>query len=498
MRSDSARSIFVGILRGSTVYAVSNLVMRLAAFILLPLNTRYLSPSDYGVLELIEQIGLVLSVLLGLSFSSALGYFYNAEKDENRRSVVLSTTIIGSLLVGALAALAVTPMAGMISELAYGNRSNSTLLAFALGALPLSFVLEACFTWVRVVDRPFMFLSASVLRVVTTIILSFLLLAGLGWRLWGVVVSSVGAITVVALVLSIAFFYNNPFRFDTRLFWSMMRYSVPLGLSGIAMFTIHFGDRFLLPRFRPIEELGWYSLAYKVAMLLSLVYMSFHSYWSAQIFQIVKRDDARIVFARIFTLVLLVLCFCSLGFVVVCHPMIRILTAPSFHRVADLVPLLVAAYFLRSIGDFFRCLFLVQNRPGYENICNWVGAVFCLGGYFLWIPRYGMWGAASATFLAFAVVLVVSLVWTARIWPYELEMRRLGILLLTTGGLVSLHYYLDLQTLVAQIAVGAVILLIFPLVLWVTKFLTPGELEMLGGFKEKIRSRLGMASAGAE
>jgi O-antigen/teichoic acid export membrane protein len=467
--------------------------MRMAAFILLPLNTRYLSPADYGVLELIEQIGLVLSVLLGLSFSSALGYFYNAERDESRRSLVLSTTLIGSLLVGFLAALAVTPLAGMISELAYGNRNNSALLAFALAALPLSFLLEAGFTWIRVADRPLAFLGASVLRVVVTIILSFTLLAGFGLRLWGVVLSSVGAIAVVALVLTIAFIRENPLRFDRVIFGRMMRYSVPLGLSGVAMFIIHFGDRFLLPRYRPIEELGWYSLAYKMAMLLSLIYGSFHAYWTAQIYQIIKREDARIVFARIFTYVCMILCFCSLGFFVACHPVIRILTAPAFHRVADLVPLLVLAYFLRSIGDFFRCLFLANNHPGYENICNWVGAVFCLGGYFLWIPRYGMWGAASATLLAFAVVLVISLVWTARVWPYHLEARRLGILFGTTVLVAALHYWIDAQSLSAQIWTGIGLLLILPAVLWVTRFLTPGELEMLGNARNKVRSSLGLA-----
>lgn len=489
-QNKSAQSLFYGIVKGSSVYALSGIVMRLSAFILLPVSTRYLTPSDYGVLELMEQIGVVLAVLLGLSFSSALGYFFNQENDAEGRSRVLSTTMIGSALVGICAAALVAPFAGSIAGLMYGNQKYGVLLAVSLGAMPLSFMLEAGFTWLRVEDKPLAFLGASALRVVVTIGLTIILLAGFGLGIWGILFSSLGAITVVALVLAVAFFREHAPRFDRRLFVRMLSYSVPLGLSGVAMFIIHFGDRFLLPRFRPIEELGLYGLAYKMAMLLSVVYASFQSYWNAQIYRIVQREDAHRVFARIFTHVCLVLCFCSLGLVVFCRPALRVLTAPPFHRVADLVPLLVAAYFVRSIGDFFRCLFLVENRPGYENICNWIGALFCLAGYFLWIPRYGMWGAASATFVAFTVVMVVSLVWTARLWPYKVEARRVSILLGTTAVLMAIHYGIAAETLVAQFASGATLVLAMPAALWVLRFPTPGEKDILTKLIDKAATGL--------
>ena len=52
------------ILRHSTTYAVSNFLSRIVSFVMIPVYTRFLSPYDYGVLELITVTINVLSIVL--------------------------------------------------------------------------------------------------------------------------------------------------------------------------------------------------------------------------------------------------------------------------------------------------------------------------------------------------------------------------------------------------------------------------------------------------
>ena len=72
----SAPSVFRSVLHGTSLYTVAILSQRFASILLLPVNTRFLTPSDYGVMELLEQVGVVLSVLLGVNLAGALGYYY--------------------------------------------------------------------------------------------------------------------------------------------------------------------------------------------------------------------------------------------------------------------------------------------------------------------------------------------------------------------------------------------------------------------------------------
>ena len=48
-------------LTGSTLYLVGLLSQRLASFVLVPVVTSHLLPAEYGVLDLLEQVGVVTS-----------------------------------------------------------------------------------------------------------------------------------------------------------------------------------------------------------------------------------------------------------------------------------------------------------------------------------------------------------------------------------------------------------------------------------------------------
>ncbi len=69
-------SIWAHMIKRSTLYTVPILAGRLASLIMLPLVTRALTPSDYGVLEMVGTTFMVAELLLGANFADALTYFY--------------------------------------------------------------------------------------------------------------------------------------------------------------------------------------------------------------------------------------------------------------------------------------------------------------------------------------------------------------------------------------------------------------------------------------
>jgi len=156
-------------------------------------------------------------------------------------------------------------------------------------------------------------------------------------------------------------------------------------------------------------------------------------------------------------------------------PALRIMVAPAFRGAAGLVPLIVAAYYFRAIGDFVRCLFLVEDRPGYDAVCNWVGAVICGAGYLLLIPKYGIWGAAYATLAAFVLLAGLSIVWTWRLRPYHVEAARLLKVGAACAAAFVPYFALSHATLAVSIGSATLSLVLFPMALWVLRFPTPGE-----------------------
>jgi O-antigen/teichoic acid export membrane protein len=452
----SARSsLFTHLLKGTALYSIALFSYRVASMVLLPITTRFLTPTDYAVLSLLEQTVNIASILLGLNVSAALAYFYFQENTLEERNEVASTTILGALLIGIAVALIGCVFARPVGILVFGQPSYTFYLVLMFLSLPIAFILEAELSWLRVADRPNVFAGVALIRVAVNVLATIALVAIIRLGVLGVISSSLTAGGVTAVVLTTYCVRRLPFSLNFGLLYRMFRFSIPLSLGSIALFIIHFGDRFILPHYRQLAELGIYDVAYKVGMLISLLVSSFITYWGAQIFPVSRREDANEVIGRIFTYVLLALTFCSLALIVFSWPLIQMFTSSRFEQAATIAPLIIIAYYFRALAEYFRCFFILHGRPDCESICNWIGAAVCITGYFVLIPRFGMWGAATATAVTFLVIGIISAVWSYRLKPYHLEFGRILRITVVFVALLAIYWLIPIQAYARPLALPA-------------------------------------------
>ena len=478
--SHHPRRLFKDALQGTGIYLAGSIVQRIAGVLALPITTRFLTTAEFGIMDLLEQTTSTIGLLFGTRFGSALGYFY-FEKDsaEGRRSVV-TTSLLGAILFGFLATLICRPFTASLAKIVLGDPAAARYFNLPLLLMPATFATEAAYTLLRVENRPVAYTVMSFVRIALQLAGIIVFVAFLRLHVMGTVYSAcVGAAGTAAILLTHCF-RRFGFAFDRGLFVRMAKYALPLGLGGIAMLFVHVGDRFILPHYRSFSDLGIYVLAYKIGMLLSVMYAAFGAYWNAQVFSIMRREDADTMFARMFTYMILGISLCGIGLIVGARPMLRILAAPRFWGAAALVPPIVIAYYVRSIGDFLRCLFMVENRPGYDAICNWAGAAGCAIGYFALIPKFGVWGAAYATLAAFTLLGIMIAAWTYRLRPYRVEGRRLLKIGLAVAAAMLPYVMLPDSSLTVSIASASASLALFLLTLWLVRFPTSGEWEVIG------------------
>jgi len=476
--SQPRRTIFSSILRGSGLYLAAIIATRAASILLLPVTTRFLTTADYGVLDLIDQVNSVLSLVLGGGLGAAFSFFFFEKSDSESRREVVGTTLTGAFLIGCLSGALGFVFAPQISLAVFGTNSYAFYLRLLFFSMPMNFLLETTLSWLRIEDRAATFLVFTLVRISIVSVGTVALLAWFHLGMLGVLSTTVGSVIALAVGMTAFCVRAARPRLNMPLFLQIMRYSLPLGFGGIALFVVHFGDRFILPHYRSLSELGIYGLGYKIAILISFLYSSFHTYWSARVFEIARREDGGVIFTRTFTYVITCLSFSALALLVSCRPVLHILATSAFQGAGAIMPLILLAYYVRAIGDYFRCFFLVAKRPVWDASCNWIGSIVCLIGYFALIPRYGMWGAGSATLISFCVISLISVVGARRLYPVQIETGRVAkvlvALLLPTAG----FYLLPRSSLVGQIALGTGLLLVFPAVLFLLRFPTEGEKEM--------------------
>jgi O-antigen/teichoic acid export membrane protein len=484
--STSGRALFKGVLQGSVLYSIPLVGQRIASILLLAIVTRVLTREDFGMLSLLEQVNSILTILLCGSFSASLGYFYFQKNSEEERAAVVGTTVLGSFLLGILGALICWPAKGIMARDIFRSQDALRYLPLVFLTMPFEFGWAALTSWLRVEDRQATFAKISVLRIALTVVGIAVLVGGLKLHVMAYLSTQVFVVVIVSSVLTAYMFRMRRWALSFTLFVRMLRFSVPIGLSMVAMFFINFGDQFVLRHYRSLAEVGIYAIAYRIGMVVAVVYSSFQTFWAAQIYHILQREDADTVFARLFTYVTLILSAVTLLLAVAAKPGLHILVAPDFRSAAPLIPVIAAANGIRSLGEFLRCRFLAAGRPGYKTWCDWAGLVVCIALYFLWIPVFGMWGAAMATLATFVVLGVISVVATYRLSPYRVEGWRLLKLGSVVAIILILYYEVPVSSLMSQIAWGALLLALLPSGLWALRFPTPGEWEILRSVGRRI------------
>ena len=78
----------------AVIYLVGVLLERGVSFVMLPIYTRFLTPGDYGTLELLTMTLDVIAILAGLGLSEAVYRFYYRFDTVGERNRVISTVTI--------------------------------------------------------------------------------------------------------------------------------------------------------------------------------------------------------------------------------------------------------------------------------------------------------------------------------------------------------------------------------------------------------------------
>jgi O-antigen/teichoic acid export membrane protein len=454
-------STYVNIFRHSAVYSISLFVGKLAGFLLLPLYTRYVSPAEYGVLELIDITSHVLYTVTALHLCDALFFYYCKTEDEQERRSLLTTAYMGGLIAGAAIGIGGWFAAPLLSEMIIGSPDYAGPFRLVCAGTVFGFFQEFGFAHLRVINNSKTFVTLQMVRLALQIGFMVTALAILQLGFLSIIWSNVLISVFFGLFFGILTFKN----YRGRVLWGQLRsfygYAFPLALSGLGMLFLHFGDRFFLRLYVGLSELGQYALAYKLGMLVALAQVAFLMYWRAQMHVILKQETASSVYPRVFTYYMFVLTTMAVLIAATARPVLNIMLTAPYHGGIALVPLLTAAYVVRGAGDYLRSVLLTENYPGLNARVTWIGVAVCVAGYAIGIPVFGIWGAAIATFTAFAVMAVLSFWEGQRVRPFSFEWSRLAWLGVFGTASMIVSTVVQMELWILQVVVAIVSIVIF-------------------------------------
>jgi O-antigen/teichoic acid export membrane protein len=461
--------------RHSAIYGIGGLVSRIIAVLLLPLYTRYLTPSDYGQIETLLALTTVMGLVLRAGITSAFFRFYFDVEDDDGRLRVLRTSFWFTMGGGTLGLTLLLLFASPLSTLLFGDADAANLVRAAGVALWATVNYEQMTSLFRVEERSVAFVCASLANVFITIAVTLLLVVSLEKGAIGVIVGNFSGTLIVYLALLGYRREQLGLQFDRGLLREMNRFGIPLVPTALFLWVTNFSDRFFLVKLADVAEAGLYSVGVRVASAMVLLLTAFRMAWPAFAYSIKDEREARRTYAYVLTYLTVVTAWVALALTLLSPWLVDLLAAPRFADSASVVGPLAfatvsyAAYIVIAIGVGRA------RRTQFNWVVTGAAALVNVALNLALIPPYGMMGAALATVAAYTTMAVGMAWWSQRIYPVPYQWRRVATAALAAVALAALGKELD-----AGLAAVVVLVLAYPLALAVLGFTSPEERRRLG------------------
>lgn len=477
------------------VYTVGIILGKVASFVMLPVYTRYLTPADYGILELLGMTIDVIGMIAGVGIVAGVFKFYSEENDQAKKNTVISTaalSVAGLALATTIVGLA---LSSEMSRLVLGPGANARYMQLYFVVYLLQNFEYLPLALIRAENRSVLFVTVNALKLMAMLSLNILFVVYLGMGIEGVLTSNIIASAAVALGLTGYLVKRVGLRFSTKKFRQMLRFGSSIVLWSLASFVLVFSDRYFLNYYTDTATVGIYSLAYKFAFLLSvLAYTPFETIWMAERFEVAKQPDSQEVYSRVFRYMNVLLGLVALVLCLFIRDFLYVMSDPAFLPAYRLVPLLCAAQVIFIWAAYWNTGIYISGRTRVMATGAVVLVVATLILNYILIPPIGIYGAAWATIAAYSLRFLWIYRFAQRYYPIRYDWTEMVKLYGILTFAVGLAFAYRPALLPASLAWSTVILVV-TVYLVVRIVLSPDDRTALRGFRGMTFFR-GQAASG--
>jgi O-antigen/teichoic acid export membrane protein len=468
-------------------YQIADVVAKFMAVLLLPVYTRYISPSGYGEVQLLANSVIFISIVVRFGIIEAFLRYYFSDGDQERRDALARRAIAFLLVTTTVACGALAAAAVPLSQLVLGHRDPLTFLVAVLGLWAFT-NLEMAYALLRVDERLKAYATASLLNVGLTIGASVVLVVGLGDGARGLLLGNYGASTVILLGLWWTMRARlRPRHARVEPFGVLMRFGLPTVPAEASVYALSIVDRFYIYHDRSPSLAGLYAIAVSLAGAVAFIVRAFQYAWPPLAYSVSDDREASRLYGLVTTYYALVAGFVVAALALMGRWVVRLLAAPSFFGAYRALPWVALGWALYGLWVVFlviagRAKVTTRNFPA--SLAGLAANVVLI---VVLVPPLGIAGAGIALCGAYVVMLTVMHLLTRRAFKVAFEWRRLTQLCLVMGAVAAAGDLLLPTHGVVGFITRVAALCAIPLLLGATGFAHPEELRQLRALLARLR-----------
>ncbi len=412
---DSDNKIEKKAFSGFLSYFYGNFVVLLLGFIQTPIVTRLMSTDEYGRTGMFETAVTVIYIfaIMGLD-QSYIRFYYTGGVNRDR---LLRQCLLPALLTVSVLSLIYGINSDFFNEILFG-RSAGDITALVIIYALISVFERFFFLDVRMQQNGRLYsninITQKILSILTIIAAWYFLGNDFRVALYALVIPW----GITTAFIMIRYFYHRrkgayrPVKEEQETGISgreLFGYGCPFILILLMEWLLSSCDRMALRRWSSFDELGIYTSAMKIIILLLTFKNTFIAYWSPVAMERFEKGDMesnRKFFVRAYDITRFLCVLAATGLIIL-RRVIVLLLGPDYRGAEKMIPFLTLMPIFAMLLEITNQSIKYSKKNIYLNIASVFAIVFNVAGNALLVPKYGGVGAAVATGISYIVFFAI-------------------------------------------------------------------------------------------
>ena len=464
------------IFKDTAIYGLSSIIGRFLNYLLVPLYTAQFSAASGGYGIITNIYAYVALILVLLTFGMETTYFRFTNKTHTDSQTVYGTTLITvgslSLMFAVLVLLFLAPVSQLMG---YGDHPEY------VGVMVVTVAIDAflCipFAHLRQQRKAIKFAALKLLNIVVTILLNLIYFYWMDGKDVGYVFYINLVCTAMLAVCLITEYAGFRWKLDKQLLRSMLGYSWPILVLGIAGILNQTADKMLFPYIYEGSDmrtqLGIYGACSKIAMIMAMITQAFRFAYEPIVFAGVKDKDQHEMYEKAMKYFIIFTLLAFLIVVAYLDILKYIVRNPDYWVGLKVVPIVMAAEIMMGIYFNLSFWYKIIDKTIWGAVFSGIGCAVLLIVNFIFVPKYGYMACAWGGFAGYGVAMLTSYFVGQKYYPLAYPLKEIGmyvvIAVVLTMAMYKVHenqptwLSLTVNTLLIAVFVAYIIERDFPL-----------------------------------
>ncbi len=470
------------IAKDTAIYGLSSIIGRFLNYLLVPLYTAQLSAASGGYGVITNMYAYVALILVILTFGMETTYFRFTNKTHTDSQVVYSTTLISVGTVAALfAALVILFIKPISSLMGYGDHPEYVWVMAITVAIDAFLCIP--FAHLRQQKKAIKFASLKLLNIIVSILLNVIYFAWMDGKDVGYAFY-INLVCTAMLALCLLTEYTGfRWKLDTKLLRTMLSYSWPILVLGIAGILNQTADKMLFPYFYEGSDmktqLGIYGACSKIAMIMAMITQAFRFAYEPIVFAGVKDKDQHQMYEQAMKYFII---FTLLAFLLVVGylDILKHLIGEDYWTGLRVVPIVMAAEIMMGIYFNLSFWYKIIDKTIWGAWFSGIGCVVLLAVNIIFVPKYGYMACAWGGVAGYGVAMITSYIVGQKYYPLNYPLKEIALYtILTAIAFVVMTQLREKLSLWPSLIINTLLILAF-LALIIKRDLPLSKLPVIG------------------